>query len=583
MSKLDLRRSLYPYWNVKFLVSNALIPIIALAAYFGSFALISTKWLMEGINYIFTYRTFQYLSILLLVLSLIVIFLKVLKKDAARAYQPSIEKMQPSDAVLLLLPLTPVVQYVLNNQVNLSFFDALLTIFFFIVFSSVYLFVIPWVLRKVGSTRILQALGLSFVYTILSMASLSQQFAWLTYGSLKIQLPYFGVAFLLLWVLLDPRNRKILILTVSVYFVINSSMQFISNGSQVEQPSVSDVEKRLSAMIANRSPVYAPNIYLLVYDSYVPNETMLAYGIDNSAQETYLTEQGFVLYPHIYSVGATSVDTMGRIFDISKKLPSPYRKSVSGDGPVQHVLKDLGYKTYGILPTDYMFRGIGSSYDVSVPQSAFPQFMYLINAVLIGEFKFDLEFSDLTPDEFNRIKKSLIEEMSGNKAFLYTHLNLPNHSQNSGTCLPNETELFKGRLLQANQKMQEDVQNILSADPEALIIVAGDHGPSLTKTCTRTDKAYDLSEITRLDIQDRYGTFLAIRWPSIDYQDYDEIMVIQDLFPAIFGYLYQDASLLDLRIDPSTKERNITSGAFVENGIIVGGINDGEPLYLSDR
>jgi hypothetical protein len=129
--------------------------------------------------------------------------------------------------------------------------------------------------------------------------------------------------------------------------------------------------------------------------------------------------------------------------------------------------------------------------------------------------------------------------------------------------------------------MRIDVERVLDTDPRAIVVVAGDHGPYLTKNCFGTQGAYDISEISRLDIQDRFGTFLAIRWPSEDYDEYDDISVLQDLFPAIFAYMYENPDLLDAKVDPMTAEEWPASGAGASDGLIVGGIDDGEPLFNS--
>ena len=179
---------------------------------------------------------------------------------------------------------------------------------------------------------------------------------------------------------------------------------------------------------------------------------------------------------------------------------------------------------------------------------------------------------------------STFENVSNKPRFIYMHDPLPGHSQNSRACLPNETERFKKMLIQANYQMKQDLETIIQNDPGAIIIVAGDHGPYLTKNCFNTGSDYDISEISRLDIQDRFGTFLAIKWPTGDFTEYDDIIVIQDIFPVIFAYLFEDEELLETKVEPNTLEGDLrTSGAQVKNGIIYGGINDGEPLFVSPK
>jgi len=115
------------------------------------------------------------------------------------------------------------------------------------------------------------------------------------------------------------------------------------------------------------------------------------------------------------------------------------------------------------------------------------------------------------------------------------------------------------------------------------VIVAGDHGPYLTKNCLTTEEEYDISEINRLDVQDRNGTFLAIKWPSSNFEEYDDITVLQDLFPAIFATIFEDQGLLESRIEPITDNGTRISGVEVSDGIIVGGMNDGEALFINDE
>jgi hypothetical protein len=136
----------------------------------------------------------------------------------------------------------------------------------------------------------------------------------------------------------------------------------------------------------------------------------------------------------------------------------------------------------------------------------------------------------------------------------------------------------------ANLEMRQDLDLILKNDPSAIVIVAGDHGPYLTKNCQNTSYSYDMAEISRLDIQDRYGTFLAIRWPTEDFTEYDDLPVLQDLFPAVFAYMYDDPTIiLQAKIRTKIPTPNTISGASVRNGYINGGLNDGELLFLSEE
>ncbi|MDX9864717.1 MAG: hypothetical protein RBT34_07935 [Anaerolineaceae bacterium] len=428
--------------------------------------------------------------------------------------------------------------------------------------------------------------GLAFVYTITNMAIFSRTFSWFQTGNFVIQLLFLIGTFTLTVLLYNMKDRRIFYYFILISFIVNGTFQFLSNDSKSDISSSSSTENQLYSMIAEKDPRSTPNIYLLIYDAYVPNETMSGYGINNASQEDYLVEKGFKLYPHTYSISQNTLDTMSRVLNVTVANEDQW-EAVSGDSTVHKILKNLGYQNYGLFPSNYFFRKLDSSYDYSFPERLNKkQSEILISAILMGEFRFDLEIEDFKSHsykEFVNIKQNIFKKSSENPVFIYSHSSAPSHSQNSGKCLPDEKELFKERLDQANFEMIQDIEIITEIDPDAIVIIAGDHGPFLTKNCYNTNGYYDISDVSRLDIQDRFGTFLAIRWPTEAYEKYDDIVILQDIFPSIFSYLYQDEDILESKIDSLTVYPDSISGASVDEGIIHGGIHDGEALFISDK
>jgi hypothetical protein len=568
-----VRRTLTP----SFLFSHVAVPLGVMALYFT----LASMLLPPGVNQVFAARSAKYSWPIVILLW--IAFFAVLWARKLRIHPGKIpgENASPSDLILLLLPLAPVVQYIVNNDEILSWVDALLVLSAFALLAAVVVIIVPILLGRTGSARPVMYLGLAFAFTITYMASLSRQFAWHENGSLKVQLPVFGGVWLLGWLLFRLKQRKLMHFMIAASFLANSTVQIYARESERSPEDPGQARSMLEELVGSREPPVTPNIYLLVYDAYVVNETMLAYGIDNRAQERYLEEQGFTIYPHTYSVEAYSVGSMSPVLNASYTLEDYARRAVSGDGVVQNLLRDYGYKTYGVFPSDYYFRGILPSYDYAFPGYSHPAAL-LSRAILEGEFRFDIGFDDISRDQFLQEKDRVLSELSEDPRFLYTHSTLPGHTQTSGACLPNEVELFRERLAQANLEMRNDIETVIENDPGAIVIVAGDHGPHLTKNCASTGDAYEISEITRLDIQDRFGTFLAIRWPTANFAQYDEIVVLQDLFPAIFAYMFADRGLLEGRGGPPMAGGNAISGATVVDGLIVGGIDDGEPLFTSE-
>ena len=565
---------------------RVLVALILLTLYFVSFSLF-LSWLMPedstSVNSVFASRAWKFsLSAAGLYLILYAVYFlaqgyrkKRVSETETTALKDGIEWF---DLILILLPLTPVVKYILSNQDILTPLGSLYVLVVFAAFSALFVFAVPVLLGFIGSTKTLMIMGLAFTFTTTSMASLSAEFHWFESGNLGIQLTVLAATFITGWILYNLVGRKFAYSIVAVVFVVTSALQLVPEGGVKTVPASTD--SQLVKLVGSRKPLSKPNIYLLVYDSYVTNETMLAYGIDNSAQEKYLKQKGFELYPYTYSVGADSTGTISRLFNASTEFYGKEKKAASGDGIVQNLLQSLGHQTYGIFPSDYFFQEVGANYDVSFPEpSSSGACPSVIKAIFMGEFRFESSFSVVSEEEFVKRKANVLESVPKKPRLVYTHDSRPGHSQNSGACLPNEMALYAERLAQANFQMKQDVETVTRMDPNAIVVVAGDHGPHLTKNCHMTGDAYDVSEITRLDIQDRFGTFLAIRWPTQNFKDYDDITVLQDTFPAIFAYLYQDNTFLQAKVPSKTSTYEI-SGAWVEEGIIHGGINDGQPLFV---
>lgn len=571
-----------------FMLQNLFIPGALMLLYSVSFAFLNirlfSQLFFKNVNFFFSFYLiiFSFLAVLLALPAFVLLRKKVLPPRPASPPQ-----LQGATASLwiALLPLAAVTRYLLVNQDILSLLDVIVVLVACLSASFVLVVAIPALLARSSSFRLLVSIAGAFVFTIINMASVSDLLYWLELGNPIIQLSLFVITAAIIWLLLGLKNKKELAFVVVAFLVGSAALQLLSQdeSSAVEATSDTIHNTRLAELMADKQPINTPNIYLLVYESYVPNETMLGYGIDNSVQESFLAREGFTLYPHNYSVGPLTLDSMNRTFNVTLAPSRPSRQGVSGDGVVHELLRSLGYRVLGIFPYDYMFRGTGPHYDDYIPEEGdiVPTYELLLSAIWMGEFRYEIGLVTISHEDYVQAKRALFTAPGGDPLFVYTHSSLPGHTQNSGTCLPNEIERYATDLRKANEEMRQDIAAIIANDPSAIVIVAGDHGPYLTKNCTQLRDNYDLAEITRIDILDRHSSFLAIRWPTEDYSEYDQITVLQDIFPAIFSWMYRDSTLLDARIEPITVENNATGGVVVKDGIIVGGADDGQPLFLS--
>jgi len=582
-----LHRMKIKNFGVEYFIRIIIIPLIILGFYCYFFSLISSDYLTRGVNYNFSINLlvvvlmFTVIAVLAFLIYLIINHVRNVKPEDL--YEVSSIKIHIFDLILLLLPLTPVVQYVLSNHEILPALEASFVVIFFTLFSGLFIVLIPVLVGNNSSTKILVALGVAFTFTITGMAFLSDNNSWFNNGHFGTQLGFFAGAFLITYLFFTESRKKLFFLFIIVNFVINSSVQLFSKGlnNNSEDHSLIENVNKLYSVVDGRNPVMTPNIYLFVYESYVPVETMLGYGIDNSAQVEYLREQGFQIYDGTYTVGSPSIESMSRVLNASTEYYGNRRRAVSGDGVVHRIFRDLGYLNYGIFAYDWYFRGIESSYDFSFPDfENWGSYKKFIEAILVGEFRNDFLFNKQPFEEYLETKRSILNSNFNEKVFIYSHSSMPNHSRSSGVYNPEEIENYKDNLFSANLEMREDIKLISEIDPYSLIIIAGDHGPYLTKSGFGALDDFDIEDITRLDIQDRFATFLAIKWPTESYERYDDIVVLQDIFPVIFAYIYDDENILEAKIEPEILNIELIGEISVKNGIINGGIYDGEPLFF---
>ncbi|MEM1436183.1 MAG: hypothetical protein AAGG11_19165 [Pseudomonadota bacterium] len=502
--------------------------------------------------------------------------------DAGRT---AINRFPIGDVLLLSLPLAPIAQYLALNQQTLYLLDTVIVLLGSVGLLLLVVLVIPWMLRRwiAYSAAVLLLVALS--YTLLNMASMARANHWHQTGAAVPQMLMFivvlGVCSLLYR--LDRRGLYLL----SLCFFVGTLGQTLWLGENFERKAGSEFEHQRTERTSRypwvtefeeREIRRNPSVFLMTYDSYVENETLLQYGIDNSDQEQYLAAAGFQLYPGVYSVAATSRDTMSRVLGTASAL-----KGVAGFNPVVEVLRRKGYTTFGLFKSDYFFNGVGMGYDENFPPPSRPAFA-LARSIAEGEFRHDASFVDVSHAEFVHRKRRVLSEPAAAPKFVYTHTG-PGHSQNSGACRRNETELFGARLEQANEEMRADLDAIIRSHPDAIIIVNGDHGPYLTKNCTSLAVGdFSIEEVNPLDIQDRFGTFLAIRWPQSHIQSHPEtIRILQDLFPMVFSYLFAQPISEEALVKPTIQGnwKDVIGGLSVDSGVIAGGAHDGKRLFTS--
>jgi len=308
-----------------------------------------------------------------------------------------------------------------------------------------------------------------------------------------------------------------------------------------------------------------PNIYLFVYDG-LPNERVFRkqnLPFDNI--RSLVDKYGFTLYDDTYTIGEMTLDSMGNMLDMNNKLISKVGKNsqqardiYAGESYTNLILRKNGYKSHFLLDNYHVGINAFSKqvfYDELYPPRiknsiTLDYLIILLRGIFQGDMNFDtqgLELGGIDQYYMSQARKhELISDQKGPK-FVVNHLFLPGHSQNSGVCRPNETELWASELSSALIQIEKDFAAVVENDPGAIVLAIGDHGPSLTGDCYRL-AGWPRKKISVDMIWDRIGTMVAIRWPDkARAAKYDKMLVTnQDIFPVVFAYLMDDPLPLQL-------------------------------------
>lgn len=534
----------------------------------------------EGLNQEFSSKLLPYSVLVTIATFVLFILLAWVKGKGTLNFKKSFEAIDLGDLLLVALPMTSIIQYIIANQDMLSLMQSGKVFIYFLIISIVGVVLIPFVLSPVISKSLSTPISLGFLFVMLNMANFGRV------TSLTLVTIILAVLFIIIFLLLFYKQKNILLVAVSLFFITNLGTAYFGFGEEDAAEGISQseqTESRILKYTAEKKPVNTPDVFLLIYESYSNQETMDFYGYDNSEQTQYLQENGFAIYDGTYSLGPSSLRSIARVLetDYMGDEEVEMREIIAAEAGTLKLFNGLDYTTHTAISSDYMTKGFMPEYDYVFPDTRYsidPDEI-IIKAVLEGEFRFDADFSTIDYESYVEYKQNVLARDLSEPEFMYTHNNYPGHSQNSGVLRPDEVDLHFEGIVRANQEMREDIEAIQLENRDAIVIIAGDHGPYLTKNGIGLS-SYDLAEVNQMDIQDRYGSFLAIHWPDTTYEEKYDIQVLQDVIPAVISYMYEEDRLFDdTRMERETFHNSSVSGAVVRDGIIVGGADDGRPLF----
>src|SRR5690606_34251992 len=96
---------------------------------------------------------------------------------------------------------------------------------------------------------------------------------WFAEGSTFIQFVLFIVALVGVWLLLKLKKVTDVVIVVVGFLIGNTAISLVNSSQPVNFAIVTD--SLIGDATSSLTPQVKPNIYLLIYDSYVSNEIML--------------------------------------------------------------------------------------------------------------------------------------------------------------------------------------------------------------------------------------------------------------------------------------------------------------------
>lgn len=569
--------------RIRFKNFTQLLLDLTINALFILFSLFILKFILKvGPTGLFLERSFKLVGLVFLILFILFIFFFIYNKDFS--FKKKFDFPQFKDIFLIALPISPIISYAILNNNYLDFQGSLYLFGFPLMFIFIFSFILPSIFSYFSSLNILLISGLALCYTILSLPIItSNPNSHFFNSQLVTQGIYLIFSFIIMYLLYF--FNKNLAYIFAIVFMLAGMTSKLSYKYINKDIIKSASEENLKMFLKNdeNKIIDKKNVYIIVYESYPNFETINHYGYDNSKQFNHLEKNDFTIYQGSYSNGASSLSSIARLFEIKGNLTNHERYYTSGNSFGLNIFKANGYTIESLFNTPYFFGNYPITWDKYHPKVNVNKIggKILIESVYKGEFRPNAFDKDYIYDEYLKLKNKNLSSNKLSPTLFYTHNSYPGHSNNSGRCSPNEKKKFFKNLEKANIEMKNDIKTVRQSDPKAIIVLLGDHGPYLTKNCTVLRK-FKINLIDKYDVQDRYGALLAIRWPDdLNIAD-NELQITQDIFPAILSNITKNKKLFNqLKVDRKFYDRFDTNigGVNISNGIVVGGIDDGKPLF----
>ncbi len=210
--------------SLEFIKRNAFRKVLAPAAVTLLYACLAWLLTPEGINKAFSQLL---LSAALLGLAAgLIVLLGELRRDTT-THPPTTHRLQTVDFFLPLLPLGPIVQYIILNSDILSGREIVQLVSVFTVATLLLVLVVPHLLSRWAARHLVFAAAIAALFVLFNMAAMARIFNWHLHGEAWIQALVFAVTFLACAGLYQRDKKMLMLLSVGLFATTSLQALFI--------------------------------------------------------------------------------------------------------------------------------------------------------------------------------------------------------------------------------------------------------------------------------------------------------------------------------------------------------------------
>jgi hypothetical protein len=371
---------------------------------------------------------------------------------------------------------------------------------------------------------------------------------------------FFAVAILLAYVFRNSVAKFTAVLGAMTIALIAGNMTLLA-GMLIDRDDGfgSEMATSLQDITLSRSP----NIYFILTDGYGSLAYMDEHAIDIGGFKSFLSSNDFRLYDEVFSNYHSTTNALPAMLNMdhhyytlneledreSGEVRKTGRIIIGGQNNLVDLLRRNSYQVQYIHNWPYLLLH-GCTADHCYGDRPHAGAHMLLGEILpnfTGNGETDYwvnrlsRYGERRPLEDSRVEVARLIDQNGpaEPIFQYIHVFAPTHAPDSQVGICDEVEqiaYYSRRVSEVNGYLERLIDDIVSRDPTAVIVLTGDHGPFIVDKCSRWT---DLSTLS--NYRDRAGVIMAIRWPEGYDGRYDEqITTTINTFKYVLAALTDD-------------------------------------------